>query len=182
MPNWTSNIIRAEGPEADLREFLETVRGPTAAAFDFNRIVPMPPMLRHTAKGGREFDGKRYENWYVIDPDLSYGDPGHEHNERPLTPDELVTLRDIGYSDWYEWSLANWGTKWNAFRPSFHELPEEDGAVEVTFDTAWTAPFPIFKKLATLFPKLTFVFQWTDEDDPDLNHKLTIHADDGRAS
>ena len=34
MPNWTSNTIRAQGREADLREFLETSRGPDKP-FDF---------------------------------------------------------------------------------------------------------------------------------------------------
>lgn len=179
MPNWTENTIRAEGVEADIREFLERVRGPDEA-FDFNRIIPMPEMLRHTATGRRAFDGQECRSWYVINPELKPGDDGYETNERPFTPEEEAALKDIGYTDWYEWSVANWGTKWNACHVSIHELPEEDGAVEIAFDTAWAAPFPIFKQLTALFPRLAFEFAWTDEDEPSQTHSLRIHASAGR--
>src|SRR5262249_17496990 len=114
-------------------------------------------------------------------PDLQPGDDGYDKNARPFTPEEYAALKDIGYADWYEWSVANWGTKWNACRVSVHELPEEDGALEITFYTAWAAPFPIFKHLAAMFPKLAFEFAWTDEDEPDRTHTLRIHTSEGRA-
>lgn len=179
MPNWTESVIRAEGVEADIREFLERVRGPDDP-FDFNRIIPMPKLLRHTAKGCHTFGGQKYRSWYVINPDLKFGDDGYENNQRPFTSEEEAVLRDIGYPDWYEWSVANWGTKWNACHVAIDELPVEDGAVEVTFDTAWAAPVPIFRKLAKMFPKLAFEFAWTDEDEPSQTHSLKIHISEGR--
>lgn len=175
MPNWTSNTIRLEGDPDQIREVLERVRGPTPEqALDFNRIIPMPQLLRHTAKGRRTFDGRDYESWYVINPDLGWGDDGHDQNERPFTPDEEAALRDIGYSDWYDWSVANWGTKWNACGVRIDE-PGEGSACEIRFDTAWAAPFPVFQKLAVLFPQIAFTFTWTDEDEPEITHSLKIH-------
>ncbi len=47
MPNWTSNSIRIDGTETDIRAFLETVKWEDEI-FDFNRIVPMPELLKHT--------------------------------------------------------------------------------------------------------------------------------------
>lgn len=47
MPNWSTNIIRAEGTAADLREFLERVRGPDGV-LDFNMIIPLPERLRRS--------------------------------------------------------------------------------------------------------------------------------------
>lgn len=32
------------------------------------------------------------------------------------------------------------------------------------FDTAWSAPLPIIKKLAEMFPSLIIIHKWADED------------------
>lgn len=91
MPNWTSNIIRVEGPEAAMREFLNHFKGDDEP-FDFNRIIPMPAILRHTGSGARTFDGRTHRSWYIIDPDLPFGDPAYDANERPFTPEEKAAL------------------------------------------------------------------------------------------
>lgn len=49
--------------------------------------------------------------------------------------------RKYGYVDWYNWSIANWGTKWNA-----SSCVVSNTFVE--FDTAWAMPEDIFKELA----------------------------------
>ena len=50
-----------------------------------------------------------------------------------------------GFSSWYYWSIANWGTKWNAYETEFDEE-------YLYFKTAWDTPLPIFEKLAELNP------------------------------
>ena len=58
---------------------------------------------------------------------------------------------------WYEWSISNWGTKWNAY----------DTSVEgntVIFDTAWSAPKPILEELSLMFPEVSFYHEYADED------------------
>ena len=50
-----------------------------------------------------------------------------------------------GFSSWYDWSVANWGTKWNAYETEFDEE-------YLYFKTAWDTPLPIFEKLAELNP------------------------------
>ena len=61
-----------------------------------------------------------------------------------------------------EWSVANWGTKWNAY--GYDEYTDYSGCKELTFKTAWSAPHPILKKLSELFPDISFKHQWADED------------------
>lgn len=58
---------------------------------------------------------------------------------------------------WYDWSIKNWGTKWNAYEISNIEQG-------VKFETAWNAPMPIFKALAEKFPDYSFDFKYADED------------------
>lgn len=61
-----------------------------------------------------------------------------------------------------EWSVANWGTKWNAY--GYDEYTDYSGCDELTFKTAWSVPHPILKKLSELFPNISFKHQWADED------------------
>lgn len=58
---------------------------------------------------------------------------------------------------WYEWSIKNWGTKWNAFRTS-----EKDNIIE--FETAWAGVPELMAKLAVIFPNAKFIYEYADED------------------
>jgi hypothetical protein len=42
------------------------------------------------------------------------------------------------YTNWYDWSNANWGTKWNACHAELCEDTAEQ--LTIRFDTAWDAP------------------------------------------
>ena len=50
--------------------------------------------------------------------------------------------------NWYDWSCANWGTKWDAYQVRVQRL--SDTAMYVTMETAWSPPIPIFEKLVEL--------------------------------
>lgn len=67
-----------------------------------------------------------------------------------------------GKNNWYDWSVANWGTKWNAygFDPNTNYSKEK----EIRFLTAWSAPHPVIEKLAEMFPSVKFEHKWADED------------------
>jgi hypothetical protein len=167
MPNWTSNRLYIEGNPSDIREFLDAIRSQDQL-FDFNRIIPMPELLRETATGHCFIDGKPVTSWYV-GREASAGNP---EEVRAFTREEECALRDIGYSNWYDWANSNWGTKWNACDPRIDDSEIDRGYVEITFDTAWCAPEPIFRKLIRLFPKLTFDCRWRNEDDDEYPHYL----------
>lgn len=63
-----------------------------------------------------------------------------------------------GEDNWYDWSRKNWGTKWNSSDAEWH------GDDCVTFETAWTAPVPVFEMLSKLFPDMKFKVRYADED------------------
>lgn len=69
-------------------------------------------------------------------------------------------LRETGYANWYDWSVANWGTKWNAYEG---HLTEEAGEVIFGFDCAWSFPEPVFEALGERFGALIFRGEWFDE-------------------
>lgn len=62
------------------------------------------------------------------------------------TGDEKQTTKYDGYTNWYDWSLANWGTKWDSCHLSWSQI--DDNTVEFSFDTAWSPPFGVYEELA----------------------------------
>src|SRR5262245_22235107 len=58
-------------------------------------------------------------------------------------------------SDWYVWSVRNFGTKWNACDAEVTPVGNGSGAITLRFRTAWSIPWPIYEELAERFPLLT---------------------------
>ena len=63
---------------------------------------------------------------------------------------------------WYDWRIANWGTKWDCYECSgmFQGL----GKLEISFLTAWSTPAGALVKLSELYPNITIVCEFADED------------------
>ena len=78
------------------------------------------------------------------------GDLGQKERER------------YGENNWYDWSVKNWGTKWNAYGydETFSYTPGEP----LLFLTAWSAPHPILERLSEMFPDMEITHEWADED------------------
>ena len=176
MPNWTSNRLRAEGSPQQVSEFLEKIKGENGI-LDFNSIIPMPELLKHTASGATTIDGQKLREWYVVEAaDRKNKIPAIE---RLFTADEEAELARIGHRSWYSWCNVNWGTKWNACEAKIEMGESRIGFVYITYRTAWNAPKPIFKKLVEMFPLLNFAFEWRNEDDPEYPHRIDAEAKTG---
>lgn len=63
---------------------------------------------------------------------------------------------------WYEWNIANWGTKWGGYDAEISGS-EGDQAV-LRFDTAWAHPDPVIIALSKKFPEETLDVMYADED------------------
>lgn len=72
----------------------------------------------------------------------------------------LKNFRAHGFFTWYEWSVANWGTKWNAYGQN----DKRNTADTIHFETAWSAPLALIAELSKLFPECTLQFDYADED------------------
>ena len=74
----------------------------------------------------------------------------------PIEERLLFLKEHEGENNWYDWRIKNWDTKWNA-----------DGTVvlskkKVMFDTAWSSPFKIFRKLSEMY-HTKVVVRYADE-------------------
>ena len=56
-----------------------------------------------------------------------------------------------GDNNWYDWSIKNWGTKWNS-------VDAEISDNEIHFLTAWSPCDPVIAMLASKFPTLRFTY------------------------
>ena len=58
-------------------------------------------------------------------------------------------MAEYGYPTWYNWSLANWGVKWDASSPELTKRGEKNLIFE--FSTPWAPPIPVFEFIAKKF-------------------------------
>ena len=75
-------------------------------------------------------------------------------------------MEKYGENNWYEWSIANWGTKWNAcgYSKNVEYAPQPGGTPTITMNTAWCAAHPVVVKLSEMFPDVDITHEWADED------------------
>lgn len=76
--------------------------------------------------------------------------------------DELI--QKYGYSDWYGWAVAHWGTKWNSYDNEYEEgifLVDSQKGAMYSFTTAWSPPAPIMELFREEFKN--FLYEWDEE-------------------
>lgn len=134
MPNHETNTVVVIGEPAKIQTFIREalIDGEgeqPERIIDFNKIIPRPDNI--------ETDGCPH-----VGSDLGTGGTytDEDGNERIC---------------WYNWTLANWGTKWGAYSHSHYDLrflkkwdgEEVYGRIDLRFETAWSQPTPILKEI-----------------------------------
>jgi hypothetical protein len=72
----------------------------------------------------------------------------------------IKNYRKHGYMYWYEWSIKNWGTKWNAYgQNDSRNTPDT-----IYFQTANGKPIPVILALSAHFPVVSMTLTYADED------------------
>ena len=189
MPNHITNILTIQADENKVHSILESIKSDEygIGSIDFNKLIPMPESLNieagsRTNRGLKIYKAFMQDSAAIAYSDVQNTEPSPEHSQavtallkkyQEMTKDdpELLQLgrkcyeniQNYGCTDWYDWSIKNWGTKWNAY--GYKEFPEyQEGDSELRFLTAWSAPHPILEKLSELYPDVTFSHRWADED------------------
>jgi len=141
MPNWVTNILTINADEKMVEKILSEVKSENSE-FDFNLILPMPLGLENTTAPAR----------IVSDEDYA------EDSSRGITQAMYdARIKEYGFSDWYNWRLHHWDTKWNA-----DEVYINDN--EITFNTAWSNPKALLVALSKKYPNVEFQIKFSDED------------------
>ena len=59
-------------------------------------------------------------------------------------------IEKYGAPHWYDWSIENWGTKWDIDGTEANCIQVNANTVELFFDTAWSPPIAAYSKLEEL--------------------------------
>lgn len=76
-----------------------------------------------------------------------------------LGKQQVENLQKYGALNWYDWSINNWGTKWNA--DDFISLDDDK---TIMFSTAWDPAVPVVIEMSKQNPKMRFGFMYSDEE------------------
>lgn len=109
--------------------------------------------------------------------------------------DELQTEVHDGFTNWYDWCVSRWGTKWDVSTEGLEIEQFEDGTAEITgwFDSAWAPPLTAFDTyiqqnedvhITCYYEEggMDYAGKWVDGDDQyldDIHGKVTEYIKTG---
>lgn len=169
MPNWCSNTIVLTGRAEVLKKFDDQFKAP-AERFSGGTL--------YTAKDSFEPE----EGWVTYKAEPNGEDRLKVHYINEVVKEEGYTFsnfipltRDVFLNGWYDWSVDNWGTKWDCGKyVSVTGLEDVDKAIEenkpdkeltlcYSFQTAWSPCTPVVAEMARQFPNLLVKHDFVEE-------------------
>lgn len=143
MPNWCNNSITLYHEDPAM---IDRAMNSNGLLMEF---LPTPQELIDTVSGWPSEDERA----------------AHEAQQ-------ASNIEKYGYKDWYDWNIANWGTKWD------FELESKDrdgpNTMTASFDSAWSPPITAYEALLELGfeitayyyePGMCFVGKYENGDD-----------------
>ena len=110
-----------------------------------------------------EFD---FNNIIPMPKNIFRGNLGKEEEEK------------YGKNNWYDWSIDNWGTKWNACNT---EVEQRDGTLMYRFETAWDCPrniaYQLLRMQKTILQDIIISWDCVHEDGDEEETIIDIEAE-----
>ena len=122
MPNYCNNNIVITGPNSVIDKIEKIAKGDKGDLLQY--FYPMPKELNDTIAG-----------------------------PEPKTKKEKLEKRrlqvEYGASNWYDWRVENWGTKWDImefYNINRKEIGEDESEISLGFDTAWAPALGAYER------------------------------------
>ncbi|MGA0806931.1 MAG: hypothetical protein ACO3PV_10525, partial [Pseudohongiellaceae bacterium] len=139
----------------------------------FNSLLPLPTVLRNVSSPVRiqpqEEINATWDEWYKR-KDEGKLEKWELEQGRPMglgiTQDTYNTLmKEYGVSNWYDWSVMNWGTKWDCYdvREWSIAVADEEMTATIYYETAWSPATQLWLTVSKQYPTLTFFHEFADE-------------------
>ena len=130
MPNWCNNRVTVFSDDTEsVKKIKEIFESKDSV---FGKIIEEPDWKRLPNEKGQFPTVKQH-----------LGKDGQVMFETHEFPDGKNDDR------WYHWNIQNWGTKWDACHVEIDYY--DDSQIEMRFDTSWSPPEPICKRLREMF-------------------------------
>lgn len=136
MPNWCSNNLSIYGKQENMEKLMEVITISEGEYSLLQKLYPTPE-------------------------ELCIGDVSFAVDEQ-----QQANLEKFGYKSWYDWNIANWGTKWA--ESDLHVGQEytinHDGTsvIAFNFESAWSPPIEAFDKICKDYPNLVFCLYYEE--------------------
>lgn len=135
MPNWVYNNLHVSGDADTLSKFWEQATKPHPTA------VPDPDKIYHAKEG----------EWAM-------SEGGEFSFLNFLAPEDFANY--YTGSNWYNWNIENWGTKWDT---DIDDSDIQDESITLAFQTAWSPPSGVYEAMVAQYPTLSFAIEWEEE-------------------
>jgi hypothetical protein len=122
MPNWCNNgVTITHSDPAKISALADAM----AAGKFLNHIIPVPQSLMDTLAG-------------------SYGD---DERQKLLEAQTADNIAKYGYSNWYDFCVSRWGTKWDVDCSGTIEIADDGHTIHASFDSAWSPPINVYEAM-----------------------------------
>ena len=126
MPNWTNNDVTLTHKDPAM---IERAHQALARGQLLQEFFPCPQDLNDTVAGY-----------------MGHGTP----EQAALELKEQANVEKYGYKNWYDWNVANWGTKWDVGGDDGLIDRVDANTLQASFDSAWAPPTVAYEKLIEL--------------------------------
>lgn len=141
MPNWCENTLTVSGYDnpKQFKKFVSlALKNPKK---ENENSTPEYPLLSNLVPMPKELENTESPNRKPIE------------EQQPL-------IEKYGFSNWYDWAVGTWGTKWDVnARTNYTEGDEE---IIFDFDSAWSPPIEWLEKVCKQFPELDFKLKYEE--------------------
>jgi hypothetical protein len=128
MPNWCSNNVTfSHSSKKQIQRLVKAFQGDGL----MQEFYPCPKELKETRAGSYAKDAPEYERHIQQQED---------------------NKAKYGHTDWYDWQVANWGTKWDVRGqyPIQTDLSPCGQTVTLSFESAWSPPIAFYNHMLSL--------------------------------
>ena len=150
MPNWTTNEVTFSSAKTTN---IKKIKDIFYKGCPFGQLVEEP-------------------KWEITPNHSKYGANGELTiiEELKLNNGEVMKLfkfksTNVQDTRWYDWRLEKWDTKWDVPKDDIEITQVNNGHIVIGFDTAWSPPISIYKKLRDTFKDVKIAWWAIDEDD-----------------
>ena len=160
MPNWTQNEVTFSSAKTTN---IKKIKDIFEKGCPFNQLIKEPNWKTIPLKGNEK------RNHFEDKP---MGEKGELPiiEEIKLSDNEVMkSLRfkstNVQDTRWYDWRCQNWDTKWDVPKDNIEITEINNGSIVIGFNTAWSPPIAIYKKLRNKFKDVKIEWWARDEDD-----------------
>jgi hypothetical protein len=187
MPNHTANNVTITGPKDTVLAFTTMAKN-TSQDFSLNSFLPIPSELKNTSSPARIMSQSEIDDMWTEwrkkkESKCDTGPMGLHSYEKDapfglgITQETYYTLvKKYGVSNWYDWCLINWGTKWDCYNVGEWGVDSETSAATIYYETAWS-PITIFwQTISQKYPDCEFRHEFADEGGGFLGNETIMNG------